>query len=103
MELNDERVIDKMLKQQEKDNEEILNQPILRLIEDVPLVKPETISNVSCTHIKRLGDTMQLCRFIDSKLYKVEFTLCVKLCDVEQYFELDNDTFKKLGVRELLI
>ena len=100
MYIKKDKMLDKMLEQQAKDNETILSQPITKADTFIPIAEMgETIKKYSCTEVRRMGDIMQLCRFIQGKLYKVEFALDVRLADVEDYFTLDNDVFKKLGVR----
>ena len=100
MEIKSDTMLGKMLQQQAIDNATILNEPMTREDTFIPVADMgETISKYSCTEVRRFGDTMQLCRFIGSKLYKVEFALDVKLMDIEEYFTIDDVIFKQLGVR----
>ncbi len=95
-----EHTINKMLQQQKEDNAKLLSEPMVRQETDIqPADMGETIKSYSCTDVRQVGDVMQLCRFINSKLYRVEFNTNVLLVDIQDYFTLDDYTFRQLGVR----
>lgn len=51
----------------------------------------------SQTNVKVTDSSLLLYRLIDTKFYKIEFKRDVPVCDVAQYFNMNNETFKKLG------
>lgn len=49
------------------------------------------------TTIKVQEDKVLVCRFIDGKLYKVEFEVDVLARDLEDYFDISDWTFKQVA------
>lgn len=50
-----------------------------------------------CTNIVVKQDKLLVTRFIDKKLYKVEFNLDVLAKDLEDYFNISDWTFKQVA------
>ena len=100
MEIKSDKVIDKMLLQQSKDNEDFKLMKVTRLEE--PILHSLPIAEgklVGCTIPDYNSDMVMLKRFICSKLYVIEFREDIKVSEVVKYFELDNATFIKVSRR----
>ena len=100
MEIRNDIAIDKMLQQQEQDNVEFINMPVSKNnsqeVYNIDVANKCTMTEVfKCEH----KSCIYLKRFINSKLYKVEFNIDVKVMDILDYYNLDDLLFISLSVR----
>ena len=91
--------IDKMLAQQKRDNIREQQREILRLPQREDIAEIGELINIkSQTLVREDEDGMQLCRFINTKLCRINFNYNVALKEVVEYFDIDDYMFKKMSV-----
>jgi hypothetical protein len=49
------------------------------------------------TNVQVTNDTLYLFRLIDNKFYRIAFTKDVRVCDVADYFNINDTKFKLLS------
>jgi len=90
--------LDAMLMQQKIDNDKFINMPVERIDDVVTLIIPPEDVIVSKTVIVVNDDgVVVLRRFIDRKLWSVEFTNGLNIDKVQGWFDLPDDKFLRLA------
>lgn len=101
--MNTELAIEKMLKQQERDNELFKNMPIERIDDVITLIIPPEDVIVSKTVIAVNDDgVVVLRRFIDRKLWSVSFLGGLAIDKVQGWFDLSDEKFLRLAKLEAM-
>lgn len=95
--------VEKMLQQQNAINDQFLNMPIERLDDVQTITIPPEAKNVSPTRFFEMEDGVVIIkRFVSRKLYSVTFTNGLRIGKVNDWLELNDETFLKLAKVELL-
>lgn len=90
--------LEQMLEQQKLDNDKFINMPIERIDDVITLIIPPEDVIVSKTVINVNDDgVVVLRRFIDRKLWSVEFTNGLNIDKVQGWFDLSDDKFLRLA------
>ena len=101
--MNTELAIQKMLQQQERDNELFKNMPIERIDDVITLIIPPEDVIVSKTVIVVNDDgVVVLRRFIDRKLWSLTFAGGLNIDKVQSWFDLSDDKFLRLAKFEAM-
>lgn len=96
--MHTDRMLEKMLEQQDRDNELFKNMPVERIDDVITLIVPPEDVIVSKTVIVVNDDgVVVLRRFIDRKLWSVEFTNGLNIDKVQGWFDLSDDKFLRLA------
>ncbi len=101
MEIKSQVTIDKMLEQQAKINQTIMDMPVVRQdsVETTEYVDIEVFNTTSDTSVIMSQEGFYITRFIKSKLCKIEFSKAVKVIDIINYFDINDKLFVKMVSR----
>ena len=101
--MNTELAIQKMLQQQERDNELFKNMPIERIDDVITLIIPPEDVIVSKTVIVVNDDgVVVLRRFIDRKLWSISFANGLGIDKVQSWLDVSDKVFLKLAKFEAM-
>ena len=95
--MHTDKMLEKMLEQQSKDNDKFINMPVERIDDVVTLIIPPEDVIVSKTVIVVNDGVVVLRRFINRKLWSVEFTNGLNIDKVQGWFDLSDDKFLRLA------
>lgn len=94
-----EKLLGRMLEQQARDNKAFQEMESVREDSVEELYWELPYSQVSKTKIVKQDGKVVLKRFINNKLYGVEFKDDIKLVDAMDWFEIEDYTFVRCTVR----
>lgn len=100
--MNIELSLNKMLKQQERDNELFKNMPIERIDDVITLILPPEDIIISKTVIVANNGVVVLRRFIDRKLWSISFANGLGIDKVQGWLDLSDKVFLKLAKFEAM-
>lgn len=91
--------LETMLEQQKLENDKFANMPVERIDDDVItlIIPPEEVISSKTVIVVNDNGVVVLRRFIDRKLWSVEFTNGLSIDKVQGWFDLSDDKFLRLA------